>query len=132
MIKGCSRCPLALSTAPYCSHRFRFPTFYSRQPTSLHFYTLSLHDALPISFAKYEVVATPGKAECFREAVKNPTEQGVNIAIDRKSTRLNSSHTVISYAVFCLKKKTGVIPTNKTILALVNDTSQLYVTNNAA
>jgi len=32
-------------------------------------------------FAKYEVVATPGKAECFREAVKNPTEQGVNIAI---------------------------------------------------
>src|SRR5438552_8608540 len=33
--------------------------------------------------------------------------QGANVALDRKSTRLNSSHQIISYAVFCLKKKTG-------------------------
>src|SRR5438034_4854729 len=63
-------------------------------------YTLSLHDALPICWygdGSGEVVTrgfTPREARVVVRAVK-----------DRKSTRLNSSHTVISYAVFCLKKK---------------------------
>src|SRR2546429_2781868 len=39
-------------------------------------------------------------------------------ALDRKSTRLNSSHGYISYAVFCLKKKTKKIPKRKTLLCL--------------
>src|SRR5688500_19077760 len=65
------------------------------------FYTLSLHDALPIS----------GRAllEGDDLLTKTPAEmrkiRGDRISIDRKSTRLNSSHLVISYAVFCLKKK---------------------------
>src|SRR5690606_42011254 len=73
-------------------------------------YTLSLHDALPISLAAAGVtrrrkcprslVAAGGKrAESLITAVRACDFQ------DRKSTRLNSSHVKISYAVFCLKKK---------------------------
>src|ERR1039458_6716962 len=60
-------------------------------------YTLSLHDALPIwlAFASIPAIWTP---------LKNGTSLGTTQ--DRKSTRLNSSHLGISYAVFCLKKKT--------------------------
>src|SRR5436309_11471985 len=66
-------------------------------------YTLSLHDALPISLAgnarvqlKDGAIKGINLAEVFRKAKS---------ALDRKSTRLNSSHVKISYAVFCLKKK---------------------------
>src|SRR5436190_7638547 len=61
-------------------------------------YTLSLHDALPISAALFThegVNTTETKAKAVRPVAER----------DRKSTRLNSSHTVNSYAVFCLKKK---------------------------
>src|SRR5436190_6981076 len=78
-------------------------------------YTLSLHDALPI-FNVLDFVSGSGGREYVRHqlagclAVKfrvlAPTDRFQ--AIDRKSTRLNSSHTVISYAVFCLKKKNNV------------------------
>src|SRR5438034_6175506 len=79
---------------------------------STQFYTLSLHDALPIS-VKGEITLLIGKGEHVAddtpipEAVASLVALGVSRmdAIDRKSTRLNSSHTVISYAVFCLKKK---------------------------
>src|ERR1039457_7626738 len=56
-------------------------------------YTLSLHDALPICVLR-SVDAGPLYVPCW------PLQR-----LDRKSTRLNSSHLVISYAVFCLKKK---------------------------
>src|SRR3712207_7825563 len=73
-------------------------------------YTLSLHDALPI---------------CIKAVIKevSPSTKGPSIIVsrrdpelikslfeleDRKSTRLNSSHANISYAVFCLKKKTAI------------------------
>src|SRR5690349_22372731 len=60
-------------------------------------YTLSLHDALPICVRR-----TVARTPCSSSAVLNASmEHGV----DRKSTRLNSSHVEISYAVFCLKKK---------------------------
>src|SRR5258705_7298677 len=81
---------------------FRFIVFFFFNDTATtEIYTLSLHDALPI----YRVVDTAesgyrkigGDRKMRREDVKNP--------IDRKSTRLNSSHLGISYAVFCLKKK---------------------------
>src|SRR5436190_12505098 len=71
-------------------------------------YTLSLHDALPIY-----VTSTPTYA--FEDMTgKNSSSAILAFVVsakiaddeDRKSTRLNSSHTVISYAVFCLKKKT--------------------------
>src|ERR1039457_7338130 len=58
-------------------------------------YTLSLHDALPI----YERAAR-------RDLFRTRKSQGrTRFLPDRKSTRLNSSHLVISYAVFCLKTK---------------------------
>src|SRR5437899_4530778 len=68
------------------------------------FYTLSLHDALPI-FMDLRV-------ECYsgHKADERPVRFRLNghdyFVEDRKSTRLNSSHLGISYAVFCLKKKT--------------------------
>src|SRR5438132_5986569 len=68
-------------------------------------YTLSLHDALPILHRRLILNLglrwEPGRP--WRE-VKNRWQQFLT-SRDRKSTRLNSSHTVISYAVFCLKKK---------------------------
>src|SRR5438034_3256443 len=78
-----------------------FSFFFFTHTATTEIYTLSLHDALPISL---KVVGKKlGQANiCMVGA------GAANIAIariDRKSTRLNSSHTVISYAVFCLKKK---------------------------
>src|SRR5205807_9703516 len=71
--------------------------FFFNDTATTEIYTLSLHDALPISY-KYEKLR-----DCcdLRYAIWN-----LEISrLDRKSTRLNSSHLVISYAVFCLKKK---------------------------
>src|SRR5688500_20038961 len=71
-------------------------------------YPLSLHDALPIfgDFLRAMITAdydlVPGDRHGYREAL---IEAFRLRGIDRKSTRLNSSHLVISYAVFCLKKK---------------------------
>src|SRR5436305_7980304 len=81
--------------------------------------TLSLHDALPISAAfavgqhhghrgLHDGGATVRRAEGDAEDLAHRLEGGTFLAIDlgdRKSTRLNSSHVRISYAVFCLKKK---------------------------
>src|SRR5215211_8960333 len=66
--------------------------FFFNDTATTEIYTLSLHDALPIS-------PGPG-ATASRSTWRSPMTWR-----DRKSTRLNSSHTVISYAVFCLKKK---------------------------
>src|SRR5947207_5651967 len=78
--------------------------FNDTAPTEI--YTLSLHDALPIS-PRSPVPA--GRSARPRARARRPTrplrERRSRAARDRKSTRLNSSHTVISYAVFCLKKK---------------------------
>src|SRR5436190_14725425 len=84
-------------------------------PATTEIYTLSLHDALPISHevAIQESVNTRrGVDRCLKYAFELSRKQragkpwkGLKPEEDRKSTRLNSSHTVISYAVFCLKKK---------------------------
>src|SRR5437870_6350739 len=76
-------------------------------------YTLSLHDALPILFSEPvdQLVVTPGHENLQTEFVENHRVS----KLDRKSTRLNSSHVAISYAVFCLKKKnsnTTISPSN--------------------
>src|SRR2546427_8538117 len=74
-------------------------------------YTLSLHDALPISSEApvYSVRDPDGVRQQVRWqellTLAGRDIQGGNL--DRKSTRLNSSHSQISYAVFCLKKKKG-------------------------
>src|SRR5215470_19654354 len=67
--------------------------FFFNDTATTEIYTLSLHDALPIRVD----VAHP---------FEDPrTSWRLHITLDRKSTRLNSSHGSISYAVFCLKKK---------------------------
>src|SRR5207253_10262503 len=81
---------------------FLFFFFTGAAPTE--FSTLSLHDALPIS------VRASCRASCPSRFSSSATFAGVAELLkregqDRKSTRLNSSHVAISYAVFCLKKK---------------------------
>src|SRR5438045_8006122 len=71
--------------------------FFSNDTATTEIYTLSLHDALPIYAGD--------DARCTDGAGADPDLDGVGARIDRKSTRLNSSHLGISYAVFCLKKK---------------------------
>src|SRR2546428_10246578 len=81
-----------------------FTFFFFNDTATTEIYTLSLHDALPISIIIHEVVYCGGEL-----IASNPSEEALaearNIWPDRKSTRLNSSHDQISYAVFCLKKK---------------------------
>src|SRR2546426_8253585 len=75
--------------------------FFFNDTATTEIYTLSLHDALPISgAASPRAVARGGdrRVSDLENADRERTR-------DRKSTRLNSSHLVISYAVFCLKKK---------------------------
>src|SRR3712207_6854925 len=88
--------------------------FFFNDTATTEIYTLSLHDALPISVALRWLPTAhyppsrgqlspalselqPHYSTCQRPSVPSP--------LDRKSTRLNSSHANISYAVFCLKKK---------------------------
>src|SRR5260221_9359818 len=77
--------------------------FFFNDTATTEIYTLSLHDALPILATGCECRERPGpSARAAHMAGQRPARAGL---ADRKSTRLNSSHTVISYAVFCLKKK---------------------------
>src|SRR5437763_8336655 len=72
-------------------------------PSPPEIYTLSLHDALPISARMPHVDTAPSRPASASSDI--PMGPSVAPARDRKSTRLNSSHRCISYAVFCLKKK---------------------------
>src|SRR5438067_10653074 len=101
----------------------RFSHFSFRAPAPTEIYTLSLHDALPIcsivvrhndQFVRDagQYLRTHSATKYFlsprvtREmAMVEPTLNNLTADPDRKSTRLNSSHVSISYAVFCLKKK---------------------------
>src|SRR5437899_9924564 len=80
--------------------------FFFHDTATTDIYTLSLHDALPISTAcqSTELYASLIFTQPSRTATT--ATNGIDTAgLDRKSTRLNSSHLGISYAVFCLKKK---------------------------
>src|SRR5436309_4892921 len=81
--------------------------FFKVAPTT-EIYTLSLHDALPISRgAVVDIdVGEGGPMRLPRSPFRfSGAAAGTRTGRDRKSTRLNSSHVKISYAVFCLKKK---------------------------
>src|SRR5690606_40555683 len=108
-----------------------FPCFRSHAMATSVFYTLSLHDALPISEDSVSLTgnvvlknAAPERLLLVAEALAvsvalaydeiriaeafdriEPVANSLVRGKDRKSTRLNSSHVKISYAVFCLKKK---------------------------
>src|SRR5687768_18181657 len=79
-----------------------FLFFFFNDTATTEIYTLSLHDALPISRASFRF----GDAglDLFLDLALD-RRAGRPEGLDRKSTRLNSSHGYISYAVFCLKKK---------------------------
>src|SRR2546430_12277312 len=76
--------------------------FFFNDTATTEIYTLSLHDALPISAPR-----SPAWASTSTSTTSGPANRRAasRTARDRKSTRLNSSHSQISYAVFCLKKK---------------------------
>src|SRR5690348_17897347 len=86
--------------------------FFFTDTATPEIYTLSLHDALPISPGR-GWSRSPSRSAAGRERpVRRPPRSGRGRRYppappmrDRKSTRLNSSHPSISYAVFCLKKK---------------------------
>src|SRR5205085_12406837 len=96
--------------------------FFFHDPATSEIYTLSLHDALPIWFAAFLAISRrcersarnlasiaadplPFRCELHRTAPAAFPYPRRGRSQDRKSTRLNSSHSQISYAVFCLKKK---------------------------
>src|SRR3712207_7457626 len=95
--------------------------FFFNDTATTEIYTLSLHDALPISDAQHHAAAAEHDdhprhraaghrlAEDLRPglpaAERHSGPEQLHTGRDRKSTRLNSSHANISYAVFCLKKK---------------------------
>src|SRR3989454_3109027 len=86
---------------PLLRHSFFF--FFFNDTATTEIYTLSLHDALPISSRRPRSPSPSGLlAFTLTRSTSSPS---VSASRDRKSTRLNSSHLVISYAVFCLKKK---------------------------
>src|SRR5205807_6502736 len=106
-------------------------SYSSTVPPTPSIYTLSLHDALPIfhdaarpvvvydvdldalgeglldGVVDAAVVVLPVGEQRTHLATLERLERRLDSVQDRKSTRLNSSHLVISYAVFCLKKKTN-------------------------
>src|SRR5262245_62478861 len=76
-------------------------SFFFNDTATTEIYTLSLHDALPI-FASGAISEGMRRLD---EVLQLAGDEGPRRDRDRKSTRLNSSHLGISYAVFCLKKK---------------------------
>src|SRR5688572_30936853 len=111
---------LCLSLLVFC--------FFFNDPATTEIYTLSLHDALPISydFAKQRCDRQrPGGAGPEEVFVRYLGAGGLYLEWrgtpilvgDRKSTRLNSSHSQISYAVFCLKKKKNKNKLSKVLLS---------------
>src|SRR3712207_9097808 len=95
---------------------WRYLFFFFNDTATTEIYTLSLHDALPIFFVPpnwdMRYIETFGSTmlDVYEQGMQS-LEQKLRSAgvpfesLDRKSTRLNSSHANISYAVFCLKKK---------------------------
>src|SRR5438874_11699498 len=84
--------------------------FFFNDTATTEIYTLSLHDALPIWETRNGLArasSSTAAMSAVRSAVRNAASALPRMAnwLDRKSTRLNSSHVEISYAVFCLKKK---------------------------
>src|SRR5437879_10318928 len=94
-----------------------FLLFFFNDPATTEIYTLSLHDALPIF---------PGMASSSRDS-RAPVAFMASSEVpgaDRKSTRLNSSHRCISYAVFCLKKKKNNKYNEKKCSATLGETTE--------
>src|SRR3712207_7003249 len=107
------------------SRHYFFVFFFFNDTATTEIYTLSLHDALPIWWMISALVRRshsrpPGGGSGSTvtaiypvpSSTRSATSRARNAQEDRKSTRLNSSHANISYAVFCLKKKNNVSNTD--------------------
>src|SRR5688572_32081531 len=96
-------------------------SFFFNDTATTEIYTLSLHDALPIYRRRRAAWLQAKRGHVHRPRHGMPVK-------DRKSTRLNSSHSQISYAVFCLKKKkkahkgTGCVDIAETLLTALTET----------
>src|SRR2546430_13576618 len=91
--------------------------FFFNDTATTEIYTLSLHDALPISHHRSRRGRSDGEHHAHETRKGGEHRPDGDVAAqplgrDRKSTRLNSSHSQISYAVFCLKKKKQDVLTN--------------------
>src|SRR3712207_8086776 len=100
--------------------------FFFNDTATTEIYTLSLHDALPISLTASvrrvsRALLSRRRLRALRRGLRGPRVEG-----DRKSTRLNSSHANISYAVFCLKNKNK--NTNSKILTHPFHISSMHTT----
>src|SRR5256885_12693342 len=89
-----------------------FYFFFFNDTATTEIYTLSLHDALPICYVEQRLPDRHLRVQDFashdfvgQDLATGRQDASNQWLADRKSTRLNSSHLVISYAVFCLKKK---------------------------
>src|SRR5256885_4712957 len=125
--------------------------FFFNDTATTEIYTLSLHDALPISIAPAsrghggagQCAGTPGQDRSadrrqhggggllrLRSACGQHARALCHRRPDRKSTRLNSSHLVISYAVFCLKKKNSEVDRLRNMVlknaVLVSSSGRVY------
>src|SRR2546430_6441212 len=102
--------------------------FFFNDTATTEIYTLSLHDALPICGLRRTpacLLSPRTRREGERAAllgisVRRREHQRRDHAGDRKSTRLNSSHSQISYAVFCLKKKKNNTYTYRNLSPICN------------
>src|SRR3712207_9185046 len=94
-------------------HKLLCVFFFFNDTATTEIYTLSLHDALPICISHRLPLSTGGRAGRRAAGISRPRPRRAGITSDggqdRKSTRLNSSHANISYAVFCLKKKKNIL-----------------------
>src|SRR5215469_12615980 len=87
--------------------------FFFKDTATPEIYTLSLHDALPICSLL--------RRSQIRTLVSSPTVIATGRpSTDRKSTRLNSNHVEISYAVFCLKKKKSIEPSVDRVVSRIH------------
>src|SRR5438034_2121712 len=101
--------------------------FFFNDTATTEIYTLSLHDALPI--CKFlDAIQLPLEIQRSLKGagLRVLTETITSPTLDRKSTRLNSSHTVISYAVFCLKKKKKKKAQHHIKLKTTNNTTYIH------
>src|SRR5258708_30255917 len=107
----------------YTSYIFLF--FFFNDTATTEIYTLSLHDALPIYhvLAATRLEAAQGRQQRAYQQLIHP--HAADQKRDRKSTRLNSSHQIISYAVFCLKKKKKTL--SRTLYFTIAPPSHLHV-----
>src|SRR5256885_11839371 len=97
--------------------------FFFNDTATTEIYTLSLHDALPI-FHLHRAMCILSRNTHQAPAICKAVLKKWGAQQDRKSTRLNSSHLVISYAVFCLKKKKN----KYTVRALICLTTHVHMT----